>query len=169
MEQWLSVENFPEYEVSDLGRVRNKRTRRILKPLDNKRGTLMVILKRDGRGYSRSLRRLVANAFDPMGDREDIAPIHLDCDYRNCAADNLEWRPRRFAYEWVKQNSREPINTGPIVDINTDKIWDSAWHAARDLHLTEHLVIGIINTTDRFGHHIGNYKGHELRYIRHYN
>jgi len=164
LEQWVELDEFPNYEVSDLGRVRNKTTRQILKPLDNRRGALMVVLRRDGGNYSRAVRRLVAMTFDPVGDRSDLSPIHLDCDYRNCAADNLEWRPRWMAYEWTRQNQREPRSLRSIEDIDTGDFWESSWHAARDFGTTEGIIYSTANATNQFGEYVGKYKGRRLRF-----
>lgn len=167
MEHWLEIEDFPNYEVSSHGRVRNKRTERILKPMDNRRGALMVFLHRDGQGYSKALRRLVAEAFEPMGDRDDLTPIHLDCDYTNCAIDNLEWKPRWMAQAWTKQNKRGPASSRTIVDLTTGETWENALAAAKELHTTEYLVLQTALSTTWRGEPNGRYKGHEFRFEDH--
>ena len=37
-EVWKTIENFPMYEVSNLGRVRNKNTKKIFKKRESKNG-----------------------------------------------------------------------------------------------------------------------------------
>lgn len=160
MEQWLDVADFPLYQVSDLGRVRNGTTRHVLKPLDNKNGAMMVILRRDGMGYSRAIRRLVAIAFLPIGDEHGTAsPVHIDGDYRNCAADNLDWRPRWVAKERTQQFKRnESIRKGRVQDTLTGQEWDSALVAARAIDgLERYVLTSAFNNT--------SYKGRYFQFI----
>lgn len=142
MRQWLDIEGLSNYEVSDRGEIRNKSTGQILKPIDNKRGTMMVILRSRGQGYSRAIRRLVLNAFDPIGDEHDAVPIHLDTDYKNCALDNLEWKSRWHAVMWTSQNKRsESLRQGRIQDATSGDEWESALDAAKELRTLEHHIL----------------------------
>lgn len=160
MEQWLDVDEFPLYQVSDDGQVRNKYTRKILKPLDNRNGAMMVILRRDGMGYSRAIRRLVAKAFLPIGDEHTTAsPVHIDGDYKNCSADNLDWRPRWIANERTRQFSRtESLRKGRIRDNISGEEWDSAVVAAIAIDgLERYVLTSAFNRT--------SYKGRYFQFI----
>lgn len=64
MEQWTTILEAPRYEVSDRGRVRNKKTLRILKPIDNGSGTPKVSLRDAGYTITRSIPALQKRAFD---------------------------------------------------------------------------------------------------------
>lgn len=98
MEEWLPIEDFPDYVVSNFGRVKNVHTDRILSPSLVQYDTPIVGLMLDGRQYKRSLSGLVARAFLPEPARDDFnTPIHLDGDKINCSLENLAWRPRAFA------------------------------------------------------------------------
>ena len=160
MEEWLDVEEFPLYQVSNEGRVRNKFNLHILKPLDNRTGTMMVILRRNNMGYSRAIRRLVARAFLPIGDKHPSAsPVHIDGDYKNCAADNLDWRPRWVAKERTQQFSRtESIRKGRIRDNISGEEWDSAIAAAIAIDgLERYVLTSAFNKT--------SYKGRYFQFI----
>lgn len=63
METWVSIQNFKSYEVSNLGRVRSKKTKRILKPAPNKAGYLKLVLSNQGIQKTRYVHRLVATSF----------------------------------------------------------------------------------------------------------
>lgn len=85
-ERWAPVPNNPAYEVSDLGRVRNPRTGRILKPWSGSRYLQIHLGKRP----SRTIHRLVAEAFlgpCPPG----MECRHLDGNKRNNRLENLAW------------------------------------------------------------------------------
>ena len=62
-EEWRSVDGFINYQVSNIGRVRNANTGLILKPRDNGNGYFQVYLYREGRGFNRPVHKLVANEF----------------------------------------------------------------------------------------------------------
>ena len=89
MERWRTVND--GYEVSDHGRVRNRRTGRVLKPgRANKSGHLTVCL---GRGNKRYVHHLVATAF--LGKRPRYHEVrHRDGNSGNNFWRNLEWATR---------------------------------------------------------------------------
>ncbi len=62
-ELWVPVEGFPNYEVSNYGRVVNVNTGRDLKPQVKKSGDLQVKLFVNGVATFWYVRRLVARAF----------------------------------------------------------------------------------------------------------
>src|SRR6185503_2954233 len=53
-EVWVQIEEFPRYDVSNLGRVGNNATGRIMKTNSTLDGTLKVSLVRDGKQHTRS-------------------------------------------------------------------------------------------------------------------
>lgn len=108
-EQWEEIDEFPNYLVSDLGNIVSQKTGVPRKPSRNSQGHLKITLSRDGQLITRAVGPLVAEAF--VAGRDDVFNqlIHLDGDYRNCAADNLMWRPRWFAIRYHKQFMYEPF------------------------------------------------------------
>ena len=64
-EIWKGIRDFPNYEVSNLGRIRNKKFDRILKPLEVGWGYVVVELWNNGQSQSKKIHRLVAEAFIP--------------------------------------------------------------------------------------------------------
>lgn len=90
-EIWKSIKDFPNYEVSNLGRVRNKNTNNILKPaLDKTTGYLKVNLWNNGTEKMHTIHRLVANAFIPNPEMKRVVN-HLDCIKTNNRVENLVW------------------------------------------------------------------------------
>lgn len=64
-ERWAQIEGFPDYAVSDQGRVMSLRFDRILKPRINSYGNARVALTRDREVHDLYISRLVAEAFLP--------------------------------------------------------------------------------------------------------
>lgn len=94
-EVWKDIDNFPNYEVSNLGQIRNKKTNRILKPATTKHGYQIVCLRKDNKTTTRSVHSIVARTFventNPNLNKE---VHHLDHDKTNNKAENLKWVSR---------------------------------------------------------------------------
>lgn len=105
-EIWKTIRDFPSYEVSNKGRVRNKTTGLIIHQQKRKSGYIKVNLWKDGVGYTRDVHRLVATAF--LDHKEDMEVNHIDGDKANNCLENLEWCTR-------KENVRHSIETGLFV------------------------------------------------------
>lgn len=103
METWKWIPEFPVYQVSDHGRIRNTKTDRIMALSMNQYGVQTVGLMHAGTQFRRSVPLLVANAFVPGGTAIFDTPINLDGDRFNCRANNINWRPRWFAVKYNRQ------------------------------------------------------------------
>ena len=91
MEHYKKIKNYPNYLISDQGRVYNYKYKRFLKPGDSSTGGyLYVNLWKNGVGKSHLIHRLVALAFlsNVFGKR---TINHIDGNKTNNHADNLEW------------------------------------------------------------------------------
>ena len=87
-EEWRDIKGYEgEYEVSNMGRVRNARNGYVLKPSLINSGYLTVSL---GSRAKKLVHRIVGEAFL---DNPDGLPCinHRDCDKLNNNADNLEY------------------------------------------------------------------------------
>ena len=62
VELWRTIEEFPDYEVSNIARIRNKKTGLIRIPSVGKRGYPSLSFKKDGELYQRTLHRVFAIA-----------------------------------------------------------------------------------------------------------
>ncbi|AMQ66635.1 HNH endonuclease [Bacillus phage Shbh1] len=91
MEKWVKIKGHEEfYEVSDLGKVRNINTGRVLKPFRNYRGYYAVDLGFENRKRV-PVHRLVIESFNPEGRFEGAEVDHVDGDKGNNRLSNLEW------------------------------------------------------------------------------
>lgn len=129
--EWISLEEFPRYAISNYGDILNELTGRYMKPNKTMQGTVKIGFMRDGRQYTRSVGVLVAEHFVPGRDEIFDTPIHLDGNPENNRADNLVWRPRWFACQYTNQfNILAPQDYyGPVRDINTGELYHGIYEA----------------------------------------
>lgn len=116
--EWRTAKNYPKYEVSSDGRVRNKETRCTLSPALRKDDYLQVSLFYDGgKRTSQKIHRLVAETFIPNPDNKPEVN-HLDHEKTNNNVSNLNWATRS---ENLKDSYGKGINS---LHKNRLKAWE---------------------------------------------
>ena len=104
IERGVLIEGFPNYEITNFGRVFNVKTGREMTLSPTMSGDLTVGLVRDGIQYRRSVKNLVARAFVPGETSIYDTPIQIDRDKYNLHVSNIVWRPRWFAIKYALQD-----------------------------------------------------------------
>ena len=94
-EQWLPVKENSNYEVSDYGNVRNKKTKRILKQTIQNSGYCVVCLSSKSKQKSYTVHRLVMNAFNNNPNSRNLEIHHKDYNKLNNQLTNLEWTTKK--------------------------------------------------------------------------
>ena len=90
VETFVKIEGFNNYEVSNLGKVRNIKSGRILKPFLTKKGYLMHLLYKNNKQNHLLLHRIIATAF--IDNPEEKPQVnHIDENKLNNDLSNLEW------------------------------------------------------------------------------
>ena len=146
-ELWMPIEDFPDYSVSSLGRIRADKTGRILALSETQFGLVQVGMMQNGRQKHRSVPLLVAKAFLPPSKSPFDTPINLDGDRHNNRVENLLWRPRWFAIKY-NQQFRQPQPDHipvPVVDLKTGAVTANSFDCATTYGLLEEEVIYSIN------------------------
>ena len=110
-ERWKTLVKNPLYEVSSLGKVRNRRTGRVLKNYDDGKGYLRVKLG----GCNYRVHILVAEAFIPNPDNKPVVN-HKKGNKHDCRASQLEWvtQSENIQHAWdrglIRKKSKESIS-----------------------------------------------------------
>ena len=136
-ERWEVIPDFPDYTVSNFGNIHNIKSDMPRRTSVNQFGIIKISLYRGRELHTRSVAVMVAEVF--CEGQTDIfnTPIHLDGDRHNCGADNLMWRPRWYAVEYLRQFDQEQFHnaTAPVVEINSGDEFDSTIEACTTLGL----------------------------------
>lgn len=144
-EQWLPIDGYEDYEVSNYGRVKslgNDKTRKekILKSITNKKGYKVVNLHSGGKQKMFSVHRLVANAF--IDNPNNLPQVnHKDENKCNNHVDNLEWCDCKYNLNygsWIEKHSGENNHLSKqVIQLTLDNqvinIWDCMHDVEREL------------------------------------
>ena len=150
-EMWKPIENFENYEVSNLGRVRNSRGR-IMKLHKNQVGYYQVPMSKNGKAYLKCVHKLVAQAFinNPSGYTE---VNHIDENKQNNEANNLEWCTHReniLHGTCVQRATETRMKRCParkvlaIFPDNSTRCFESASAASKELGIEESGIRSVL-------------------------
>jgi hypothetical protein len=90
MEEWKILKECDNYEISNLGNIRNIKTRRILKQSDDKDGYKIISLSKNNKKYNFRVHRLIALSFIENKENKPLLD-HIDRNRQNNKIDNLRW------------------------------------------------------------------------------
>lgn len=113
-EEWKEIPDFESYHISNLGRVYNLKRDSMMRLSSTIGGHLKVTLQSpwNGRRHTRSVARMVAEAFIESPNILCDTVLILDGDFENVAAHNLVWRPRWYVWKYTYQ-LRIPLEEQP--------------------------------------------------------
>ena len=90
VETFVKIDGFENYEVSNLGKVRNMKSGKVLKPQLNRNGYLMHLLYENNKQKHLYLHRIIAIAFIDNPEEKPCVN-HIDENKLNNDLSNLEW------------------------------------------------------------------------------
>lgn len=144
MEEWrvLTHLGYPNYEVSNQGRIRNTKSGRLVKAHPNGHGIYHVGLYSHGTRTNYSVGKLVGLMFLPIPENENFDTItHRDGRNHNNYYWNLEWRPRWFAVKYNQEyHAMESFPKDAVAEDTTGLIFRSGREAASYFCLLEEDV-----------------------------
>lgn len=99
MSNFITIPEYPQYQVSDCGEVLSLNSRKLLIPQTSSTGYLYVNLYKGGKMKSVKIHRLVAKLFVP--NPENLPQVnHKDENKLNNKADNLEWCTLKYNHDY---------------------------------------------------------------------
>ena len=153
-EVFMPIENYEDtYAVSNLGRVKNIKTGKILKEFKNNKGYMLVHLYKNGIEKKYLVHRLVLNTFQ-ANPRKCSDVNHRNEDKTDNRLNNLEWishkdncnfgtRNKRFAATKKANGDYEKIAKKisiPVYCITNNTVYKSAHEAARQLNISQSSI-----------------------------
>ena len=122
IERWKPIDGYNNYNVSTFGRVRNNKTRRILKPVIDGGGYYYVVLCKDGNIKKYKIHRLVALAFINNPENKNCVD-HINNDIKNNNLINLRWATCRENQQNRSMRSDNTSGTKGISWHKQNKKW----------------------------------------------
>lgn len=146
MENWKTIENVTNYEVSDLGQIRNTKTNYILKGRLSKSGYLQVSLtdKETKKQKNYYIHRLVAIYFlENLDNKREVN--HKDGNKLNNNIINLEWATHsENTIHAINMGLKKVFNNEVSVILSDDEV-ASIIYMYETLNMTAHEICNKLN------------------------
>ena len=143
-EHWKTIPGFPNYEVSDMGRMRShaRGGTRYMRPGRHPKGYMRAALSRDGESHTFAVHRIVLDTF--VGPK----PAGYECDHINGVRDDNRLENLR----WVtpRENSANPISihrkryghwSNRVECMETGEIWSSVSACVRATGISRSAIV----------------------------
>lgn len=114
-ERWRQIKNFPNYFISNTGRIQNTKLNRELYAGLEQDGYKRVTLHNEDGQFTFLVHRLVAEAFIPNYQNKPTVN-HIDCNKTNNLVENLEWADNYDQISHAYKNG--------LFDTCTEKKWN---------------------------------------------
>lgn len=132
-EEWRPCVGFERYEVSNLGQVRNRRTKKLKKchMVHNRLGVDFITGYETGNsiGTTAYVHILVAQAFLDKKIEGNCLVIHKDGDVLNNCVDNLEYIPYLRYFNNMRMCKK-------VRCVETGEVYSSIRACSRDMHIS---------------------------------
>jgi hypothetical protein len=104
-EQWKEIEGFPNYIISNLGNLKNRKFNKYKKPSNYGNGYKRILLHNKEETKALFIHRLVGFAFIPNPDNKPYIN-HKDNDPSNNHVNNLEWNTQKENMQHMLKQGR---------------------------------------------------------------
>ena len=145
VEEWAPIPEFDGmFEASDMGRIKNTWTGKVLKQGTNSKGYKTISINVLGQKYTREVHRLVAAAFIE-GDHTGMDVHHKDANKTNNRLSNLEYCTRKKNIEYaIRDGVMKPNGFGnkpiKVRCIENGKIYNSLNECSRELNIDQSCI-----------------------------
>lgn len=150
-EIWKKAKGYENFEVSSIGRIKNKALNLIKKQRTSKNGYLIVTLKENGIQHTEYVHRLVAKAF--IDNPHNLPAVnHIDENRQNNRVENLEWCDTRYnncfagrAIRIGEHHKKHSPLRKQIRNADTGEMFPSVREAARQTGVSCTAILACLN------------------------
>jgi len=103
---WKTIPIAPKYEVNELGQVRHKKLKRILKYAKGRRYYKFDFYVNKNQKKSVSVHRAILSAFNPIKDFNEFYINHKNLDKHDNRLENLEWVTPKENAEHAREHGK---------------------------------------------------------------
>lgn len=138
---WKDIKGYEGlYQVSNTGKIRNTKTKYILKPVTQSNGYMKVCLTKNRVQKNKTIHRLVAETFIP--NTNNLPCInHKDENKTNNNANNLEWCTQEYNTKYSRQLHPVKIKQDkPVICIETRIIYTSINQAEKQTGINNRSI-----------------------------
>ena len=145
-EKWKAVPSYPHLEASNLGRIRNTNTNRILKGSTNNCGYNQIFISKEklpNGEYKKVFamkHRLVAEAWIPNPNNK-LEIDHINHNRKDNRVENLRWCTRKENMDEVTINNIIKARSKAVINDDTLEVFPSAAEAARKLGINHRNLV----------------------------
>lgn len=142
------IDGYPDYCITEDGRVWSQKTSKWLKPGNGKSGALQIGLRRDGKPKTFTIARLVAVVYVDNFHCHDKV-IHIDGNHCNNHYSNLQWGSSKDVMHNPKVRSAHLskvalLNEGQVTEIyNCPRLRGSVAQLAKQYGVTRQTIHAI--------------------------
>ena len=139
METWINSSKYPNYAVSDHGRVKKISTDKVLIATNDSRGYPAVTIIDDNGQHTKNVHRLVAETFIPNPEHKRTVN-HKDGNKSNNHISNLEWNTlsENVTHAYANGLKQRPDNAGSpkraVRIVETGEVFESIGECARSIN-----------------------------------
>ncbi len=155
-EEWKEIEDYPNYLISNYGRVFNSQRNRIVRGSLDRQGYIRVTLIQKNEYVSQAVHRIVAFAF-VEGYFEGAVVRHKDGDESNNAAWNLEWVSNK---DKTQRSIKMGLHPHSFCIVETGDMFMYVYSCARYIGGDPDSILKCLNGTQQ------THKGYHFEYIQ---
>ena len=132
-EIWKTIKDFENYEISSMGRIKNRQRGKLLNPSFQQRknnGKYGIVgLRSKGRTHTKCVHQLVAEAFLPPEDTRTHKLVHKNGDCADNRVENLEWVKMKYSKEEREKKPEHNYEdlSGQRFNLLVAKVYEKSW------------------------------------------
>lgn len=140
-EKWMTIKQNDNYEISNFGLVRNKKTKRVLKPAISNKGYYLVSLSRNCKQHTYTIHKLVMEHFNRCAFDYEVIN-HKDHNKLNNKLENLEYITQKE--NCIKSVEFGNTQTKPVIQYDFNNNFISEYRSIIDAHRKTKTSLGDI-------------------------